>query len=110
MKSFKVDDGWLTKMRFTKDMKGVTPLLRTWNPKSPVKKEDREDIVGWAYERPNGRSFTFTGAHLHASFAEEGYRRFLTNGILWTASVDVPKEGAKVELDTAKLGEYLKKK
>lgn len=110
VKSFKIDDGWLTKMRFTKDMKGVTPLLRTWNPKSPPKGEDREDIVGWAFERANGRSFTFTGAHLHASFAEEGYRRFLTNGILWTANVDVPKEGAKVELDTAKLGEYLKKK
>jgi type 1 glutamine amidotransferase len=110
VKSFKVDDGWLTKMRFTKDMKGVTPLLRTSNPKTPTKKEDREDIVGWAYERANGRSFTFTGAHLHASFAEEGYRRFLTNGILWTANVEVPKEGAKVELDAAKLGEYLKKK
>lgn len=110
VKSFKVDDGWLTKMRFTKNMKGVTPLLRTWNPKSPAKKEDREDIVAWAYERANGRSITFTGGHLHASFAEEGYRRFLTNGILWTANVDVPKDGAKVDLDAAKLGEYLKKK
>jgi Trehalose utilisation len=111
VKSFKVDDGWLTKMRFTKEMTGITPLLRTWNPKTPPKKEDREDIVAWAFERPNGgRSVTFTGSHLHASFAEEGYRKFLTNSVLWTAKVDVPKDGAKVELDAAKLGEYLKKK
>lgn len=111
VKPFKIDDGWLTKMRFSKEMTGVTPLLRTWNPKSPPKQEDREDIVAWAFERPKGgRSFTFTGGHLHASFGEEGYRRFLTNGILWTANMDVPKDGAKVELDVAKLTEYLRKK
>jgi hypothetical protein len=66
-------------------------------------------VVAWAYERPEGgRAFTFTGAHLHASFAEEGYRRLLTNGILWSAGIEVPKEGAKVELDAAALPSYLK--
>ena len=52
-------------------------------------------------------AFTFTGGHLHASSAEEGYRRFLTNGVLWAAGVEVPKGGAKVDLDAKALGEYL---
>ena len=64
----------------------------------------------WAYERPDsGRAFNFTGTHLHASYAEEGYRRLLTNGILWTAKIEIPKAGAKVDLDAKKLPEYLQK-
>ncbi len=111
VKPFSIDDGWLTKIRFTKDLKGVTPLIRTWNPKSPAKKADSEDVVAWAYDRANGgRSVTFTGAHLHATFAEEGYRRFLTNSILWTAQIEVPKDGAPVQLDVKKLPDYLKPK
>ena len=108
--TFKIDDGWLWNLRFAKDAKGVTPLLRTWNPKAKTaKKADLDDVVAWAFERPGGgRTFSFTGGHLHASFAEEGYRRFLVNGVLWSANVDVPATGAKVELDAATLPMYLK--
>ena len=45
-----------------------------------------------------GRSFTFTGGHLHESFAEEGYRKFLVNGILWSANLKIPADGAPVKL------------
>jgi len=110
VKPFKVDDGWLTKLRFAEGMKGATPLLRTAPPTAAKKPEGTEDVVAWAYERAGGgRSFTFTGGHLHSSFAEEGYRRFLVNAILWSASLDVPKGGAKVDLDAATLPSYLKK-
>ena len=109
VKTFKIDDGWLYQNRFVPEMKGVTPLLRTWNPKVTVKPTAGQDVVAWAYDRPEGgRTFTFTGAHLHASFSQEGYRKMLVNGILWTASVEVPKEGSKVELDAAELPKYLK--
>ncbi len=106
---FKIDDGWLYQNTFVPDLKGVTPLLRTWNPKAAVKPAGGQDVVAWAYERAEGgRSFTFTGAHLHASFAQEGYRRFLVNGVLWAAGADVPKAGAKVALDADELPKYLK--
>ena len=109
VKPFKIDDGWLFKNTFVPEMKGVTPLLRTWNPKATVKPTAGQDVVAWAYDRPEGgRSFTFTGAHLHASFAEEGYRRMLVNGILWATGADIPKGGAKVELDASDLPKYLK--
>jgi hypothetical protein len=38
---------------------------------------------------------------LHASFGEEGYRRFLTNGILWSAKIEIPAAGAPVALTAA---------
>jgi hypothetical protein len=109
VKPFKIDDGWLYKLRFVADKKGVAPLLRTVSPKAPANAEPGDDsIVAWAYNRPDGgRSFTFTGMHLHQSFAEEGYRRFLTNGILWSAGVDIPSSGAPVKLDAAELPKYL---
>lgn len=107
---FKIDDGWLYRLRFVDGMKGVTPLLRTADPKAKAKQSDADTVVAWAFERPGGgRSFTFTGAHLHASLAQEGYRRFLVNGILWAAGIEVPKAGAPVELKPGQLEEYLKK-
>jgi Trehalose utilisation len=95
---FKLDDGWLTKLRFAEGMNGVTPLLKAVSPKA--KPAGDADVVAWAFERTNGgRTFNFTGTHLHASFAEEGYRRFLTNGILWAAKQEIPASGAPVKLD-----------
>jgi len=109
--SFKIDDGWLWKHRFAPDMKGVTPLLRTVNPKSKDDPKADAAIISWAFERAGGgRSFTFTGGHLHKSLAEEGYRRFLVNGILWSAKVDVPKSGAPVALNADDVAKYLPKK
>jgi trehalose utilization protein len=109
VKPFTIDDGWLYKLRFVPEKKGVTPLLRTVSPKSPQAALETDDaIVSWAFERPGGgRAFTFTGCHLHKSLAEEGYRRFLVNGILWSAGVEVPREGAPVALAAEDLPKYL---
>lgn len=106
---FQIDDGWLFKLRFVPEMKGVTPLLRTVSPKAANQELTDESIVAWLYERPNGgRSFSFTGTHLHGSLADEGYRRFLVNGILWSAGVEIPKSGALVSLTAVGLDKYLK--
>jgi type 1 glutamine amidotransferase len=113
VKPFTINDGWLYQLRFIDGKTGVTPLLRTVNPKSKAKMTDDAAIVSWVYERPApsggkaGRSFTFTGGHLHASFAEEGYRRFLVNGIVWSAGLEIPTTGTPVVLDTAELKKYL---
>jgi type 1 glutamine amidotransferase len=108
VKPFKIDDGYLYKLKFQPEMKGITPILRTVNPKTPNAKRDDTSIVAWTYERKDdGRSFAFTGGHLHVSFAEEGYCRLLTNAILWTAKVDVPRFGAAVTLTTDELNSYL---
>jgi type 1 glutamine amidotransferase len=108
---FEVNDGWLWKLRFVPEMKGVTPLLRTTSPKAIGKTPEPEPVVSWAYERHRGgRSFTFTGGHLHESWGQEGYRRFLVNGILWSAGLEVPGDGAPVKLDPAELMRHLDRK
>lgn len=106
---FEIDDGYLFKLRFVPELHGVTPLLRSVSPKAASQELTDDAIVAWLYERANGgRSFTFTGTHLHVSLAEEGYRRFLVNSILWTARVEVPKTGAAVSLSSEALNQYLK--
>ncbi len=107
VKPFQIDDGFLWKLDFVDEYKGVFPLMNAIGPKDTTTKPE-ESLVGWAFERETGgRSFTFTGAHLHASLAQEGYRRLLTNAILWSAGVEVPEGGAKVQLDEAQLNGYL---
>lgn len=72
----------------------ATPLLRVKEPK-----EGKDVIVGWAYERPDGgRSFATTLGHPYSNFQREPFRRMVVNAILWSAKVEVPKEGADVEL------------
>jgi hypothetical protein len=105
---FKLNDGWILKLRFVPGMKGITPILRTTQlspkgkPAQPITGTD--NIVCWTYDRPDGgRSFVLTGAHGHKNWGLEGLRRLVVNGILWTAKVEVPKEGAPVALDPADL-------
>jgi hypothetical protein len=107
---FKIDDGWLYKLKFVPELHGVTPLLRTVSPKATSQELNNDTIVAWLYNRSNGgRSFTFTGTHLHSSLAEAGYRRFLVNSILWTANVEIPGAGAPVRLAADEVNAYLKK-
>jgi type 1 glutamine amidotransferase len=112
---FKVNDGWILKLRFVPDMKGITPILRT-TQLSPKAKPDKpitgsENIVCWTYDRPDGgRSFVLTGAHPHKNWGVEGFRRLVVNGILWTAKVEVPKTGAPVTLDPEDLMQNLERK
>lgn len=94
-------DGWLFNLHFAN--KGVTPLLTGQVPDKGRSTADakahagRDEVIAWAYERPDGaRSVGFTGADLHSSWHIDSQRRFMTNAILWTAKLAVPKGGAPV--------------
>jgi hypothetical protein len=103
---FKENDGFIYKLKFVDGLQGITPLLRTRPPLATLK--DTEDIVAWAYQRPDqGRSFVFTGCHLQSSWGLEGMRRFVINGILWSAGLEIPAAGAPVDLDPADLKKHL---
>lgn len=101
VRDFELRDEWYYKIRFAEPAdKRVTPILTTMLPKDAPKKE----TVAWVREREDkGRGFGFTGAHFHRNWANENFRRVVTNAILWTAKVNVPKNGAKVEIDPADL-------
>jgi type 1 glutamine amidotransferase len=116
VKPFDIQDEWYFNIRFAPESKKVTPILKAVPPDdkrgTPAAKEfkGREEIVAWAFERDKGRSFGFTGGHFHRNWGDENFRRLVVNAILWTANVEVPKDGAKVELDPEDLKKNLDRK
>jgi type 1 glutamine amidotransferase len=91
-KEWHIHDEFYLNLRFHEDTK---PLLT-------VKVNGEDQFVGWTFERPDssgGRSFGTTLGHFHDNFAREDFRRLVVNGILWTAHIEVPVEGANVEVD-----------
>jgi type 1 glutamine amidotransferase len=114
VKPFSINDEWYFNIRFDPEMKGVTPILKATPPdelrRTPEarKHAGRSEIVGWAFERPDGgRSFGFTGGHRHKNWGDENFRRLVVNAILWSAGLEVPKDGAKCQLDPADLNRNL---
>jgi type 1 glutamine amidotransferase len=64
--------------------------------------DGKDQVVAWVLERPdskNGRSFGTTLGHFHDNFVLENFRRAIVNGILWAAHVDVPENGAPVDVN-----------
>lgn len=101
-------DGWLFNLHFAP---GATPLVSGQVPDKGRSTQDakahagRPEVIGWAYERADGgRSFGFTGCDLHRNWSVESQRRLVTNGILWSAKIEVPATGAPVSFDPATLG------
>lgn len=105
-------DGWLYNLHFAD--KGVTPVLTGLVPENSRKTADakshvgRAETIAWVYERPGkGRGFGFTGADLHKSWGYESQRTLVVNGILWSAGLEVPKEGAKTTFAESDLNQNL---
>ena len=115
---FSNHDEWYFNMRFVDGRKGVTPILaavpdnsvtsrpdgaHSGNPemRAQVARGDAQ-VVSWAYERPDGgRGFGFTGAHYHANWGNEDFRRIVLNAILWLAKIDVPAGGVRSSVTEA---------
>ena len=69
----------------------------------------RDEVIAWTYERAGGgRAFCFTGIDLHKNWELEDQRRLVVNGILWSAGVEVPKDGAKVEMKVGDLERHVR--
>lgn len=59
----------------------------------------QQAIVGWTHERDGGgRSFATTLGHPYKNFQREPFRRMIANAILWTAHIEVPEAGARVDV------------
>jgi type 1 glutamine amidotransferase len=94
---FRVMDEFYYELKFVKPEGTVKPLLR-------VRIDGKEQVVAWAWERPDGgRSFGFSGLHFHANWKLPEYRRLVAQGVLWTLKMPVPKDGLPVEVTEADL-------
>ncbi|MDR3196330.1 MAG: ThuA domain-containing protein [Planctomycetaceae bacterium] len=57
----------------------------------------KPETVAWALQREDGGcGFGFTGGHQHWNFAHPDFRKLLLNAIVWTAKIEVPKNGITV--------------
>ena len=66
--------------------------------------QEKRSIVAWAYQRmngrqnTNGRSFGTVLGHYYADWGIEDFRRLVVNGILWSAHLEIPVNGAPVKI------------
>ena len=89
-------------------MRGVTPLVWSGKEYAGSRAGLNDDIVAWAYERPGGgRSFSFSGLDAHSAWSLDGMRQFMVNGVLWSAGIDVPSDGAKCKASPDELAAML---
>ncbi len=69
----------------------------------------KQYVVAWALERKDsGRGFGFGGGHFYSNWMDDDCRKMILNAIVWTAKIDVPKDGVissvPKHLDTKVLG------
>lgn len=70
----------------------VTILATSMLPPELPKREN----VAWCVERPDtGRGFGIVMPHFYANWRNEDLRRFILNGIVWAAKLEVPATGVK---------------
>ena len=119
VKPFTMNDEWYYHMRFPENMKGVKPVLTAIPPASTLERKDgphegnpfvraeqgKPQHTAWTVEREDGgRGFGYTGGHFHKNWGNPDARKLVLNSILWTAKMDVPKNGVSVsELTDAEL-------
>jgi type 1 glutamine amidotransferase len=94
LKDFTIKDEFYYRLKLSK---GVRPLLR-------VKIDGKTETVAWTWERPaGGRAFGFSGLHFHVNWRRVEYRRLVTQGVLWTLGLAVPKHEVGVEVSEKEL-------
>ena len=120
VKPFKTNDEWYYHMRFREKMEGVTAILTDMPPKESLSRGDgahsgnphvraavleRKEAqhMAWATQRADGgRGFGCSGGHVHWNWGNDQFRKLILNAIVWSAGVDVPKDGVpagKVTVD-----------
>ena len=108
VKPFETNDEWYYNMRFKEPPAGLTMILTAVPPDATRERPDgphsnnptvrankgAREVLAWAYERPGGgRGFGCTGAHFHANWGNDDFRKLMLNALAWTAGLDVPSEG-----------------
>jgi type 1 glutamine amidotransferase len=108
VKPFETNDEWYFHMRFKEPAEGLTMILTAVPPDATRERPDgahsnnptvrankgAREALAWAYERPGGgRGFGCTGAHFHANWGNDDFRKLMLNALAWTAGLDVPTEG-----------------
>jgi type 1 glutamine amidotransferase/glucose/arabinose dehydrogenase len=93
VKPFTAQEEYYYRIRFRENDPRLKPIIVTRPPK-----ETNDFTVGWAVERADGgRGFGFTGGHFYANWWNPDFRKLILNAIVWSAKLDVPKDGVRSE-------------
>src|SRR6184192_4096119 len=93
VKPFTTQEEYYYRIRFRENDPRLRPIVVTRPPR-----ETNDFAVGWAVERADGgRGFGFTGGHFFANWWNADFRKLILNAIVWTARLDVPKNGVRSE-------------
>ncbi len=113
VKPFSINDEWYYHMRFRDKPPAITPILTDLPPRETLNRPDghhsnnpfvrkavleekQPQHVAWAFERENGgRSFGFTGGHVHWNWGHDQFRKLVLNAIVWASGAEVPSEGVQ---------------
>ncbi len=61
--------------------------------------DPKRESVAWCIERPDqGRGMAVVMPHFYRNWSNEDLRRFVLNGVIWTARLEVPASGANSSL------------
>ena len=75
----------------------ATAMLPPENPK--------KEVIAWCVERKDGgRGVAIVMPHFYKNWKGEDFRRFVLNGIVWSAGLRVPQGG--VETESPDLGAF----
>lgn len=92
LKPFRAKDEFYYQLKFVEPKDAVQPVLN-------VTIDGKPETVSWAWERKDGgRSFGFSGLHYHDNWRLPEYRRLVTQGVLWTLRLPIPKDGVDVSI------------
>lgn len=71
------------------------PVKVMWYGARPVGSQ----VAAWAYNREDGgRGFAYGGLDFHDNWLNEDVRRFVLNGVVWAAGMEVPAGGVSCAL------------
>ncbi len=91
VKSWTYRDEMFCRFHLPTDKRRTNLLLATG---AEDKQSIGPQIASWAFQRDDGgRGFVYGGVDWHENLALDDYRRFLLNGIAWTAHLDIPAAG-----------------
>jgi len=91
--TFRLHDEFYYNIRFREDDPRLIPLM---NVPALEGEKPKGGLVSWAVEREDGgRGFSTTTGHFYRNWKNEHYRRFMLNGIVWAAGLEVPMGGVE---------------
>ncbi|MGB0578456.1 MAG: ThuA domain-containing protein [Limisphaerales bacterium] len=90
--TFKIRDEPYTKNYF--GAKGLAPGVYSFATAQYPPNDPRTEIIAWGIQRKDGgRGMGVTMPHFYRNWSNDSLRKFIMNGIVWSAGLDVPKNG-----------------